>query len=54
MLKAERTGFIENVLRCRAIYMAEYEKYLERAYEALESAKILFENGKYNVHFFKS
>ena len=29
--------------------MAEYEKYLERAYESLESAKILFENGKYNA-----
>ncbi|ADC66319.1 HEPN domain protein [Ferroglobus placidus DSM 10642] len=29
--------------------MAEYEKYLERAYEALESAKILFENEKYNA-----
>ena len=29
--------------------MAEHEKYLERAYEALESAKILFERGKYNA-----
>lgn len=29
--------------------MAEHEKYLERAYESLESAKILFENGKYNA-----
>jgi uncharacterized protein (UPF0332 family) len=29
--------------------MAEYEKYLERAYEALESAKILFENERYNA-----
>ena len=28
--------------------MPEYEKYLERAYEALDSAKILFENKKYN------
>ena len=28
--------------------MSEYEKYLERAYEALDSAKILFENAKYN------
>ncbi len=28
--------------------MPEYEKYLERAYEALDSAKILFENEKYN------
>jgi uncharacterized protein (UPF0332 family) len=29
--------------------MAEYEKYLERAYESLESAKILFESGKHNA-----
>ncbi len=29
--------------------MPEYEKYLERAYEAIESARILFENGKYNA-----
>lgn len=29
--------------------MAEHEKYLERAYESLESAKILFENRKYNA-----
>ncbi len=29
--------------------MPEHERYLERAYEALESAKILFENGKYNA-----
>ena len=29
--------------------MAVYEKYLERAYEALESAKILFENERYNA-----
>lgn len=29
--------------------MPEYEKFLERAYEALESARILFENGKYNA-----
>jgi len=29
--------------------MAEYEKYLERAYESLESAKILFKSGKYNA-----
>ena len=28
--------------------MSEYEKYLEKAYEALDSAKILFENEKYN------
>ena len=28
--------------------MPEYEKYLERAYEVLDSAKILFENEKYN------
>lgn len=28
--------------------MPEWEKYLERAGEALSSAKILFENGKYN------
>ncbi len=29
--------------------MPEYEKFLERAYDALESARILFENGKYNA-----
>lgn len=29
--------------------MPEHEKYMERAYEALESARILFENGKYNA-----
>lgn len=29
--------------------MAEHEKYMERAYEAIESARILFENGKYNA-----
>ncbi len=29
--------------------IAEYERYLERAYESLESAKILFENGKFNA-----
>jgi len=29
--------------------MAEHKKYLERAYESLESAKILFENEKYNA-----
>jgi len=29
--------------------MAEHEKYLDRAYEALESAKILFEKEKYNA-----
>ncbi len=29
--------------------MPEHEKYLERAYDALESAKILFESEKYNA-----
>ena len=29
--------------------MPEHEKYMERAYDALESAKILFESGKYNA-----
>lgn len=29
--------------------MAEHEMYLERSYESLESAKILFENGKFNA-----
>ena len=29
--------------------MPEHEKYMERAYEAIESARILFENGKYNA-----
>lgn len=29
--------------------MAEHEKYVERAYEAIESARILFESGKYNA-----
>ncbi len=29
--------------------MAEHEKYMERAYETIESARILFENGKYNA-----
>jgi|GEM_PF-5189761 uncharacterized protein (UPF0332 family) len=28
--------------------MPKHERYMERAYEALESAKILFENEKYN------
>jgi hypothetical protein len=29
--------------------MPEHEKYMERAFEAIESARILFENGKYNA-----
>ena len=29
--------------------MPEHERYLERAYDSLESAKILFDNGKYGA-----
>ena len=34
--------------------MAEYERYMERAYEALESARILLENRKHNASISQS